>query len=142
MGLDEHLKILNKDGILILDNFLSQEQLTDMQKTFNEKLKHLSFNSTTGYQRYEMYRDYVEDLLIADRAFVKLAVNQEIVKLVKSYISEDAILKECRGWRTRIVKTNFHTWHKDGWYDKTIHSVPPKQLKVVAYLTDVDSGSF
>jgi hypothetical protein len=142
MNTDAYLEQLETDGILILDGLIPEKQLKDMQRTFNQKLQNLSFNSTSGFQRYEMYRDYVEDLLMVDRSFVKFAVNPEITKIIKGYISEKAVLKECRGWRTRIVKKHFHSWHKDGWYDKKIHHEPPRQLKAVVYLTDVDSGSF
>ena len=142
MNTDVYLKQLKQDGILILNDFVSEQWLTDMQQSFNHKLEHINFNSTSGYQRYEMYRDYVENLLMVDPSFMKFAVQPELVKIIKGYISENLILKESRGWRTRIVKKHFHSWHKDGWYDKKIYSKPPKQLKVVIYLTDVTSGSF
>lgn len=141
----EHKDILSqleKDGIMVLQDFVEPSELNRMQQAFNKRLENLSFNSTQGYQRYEMYRDYVEDLLLCDQSFMRFAVNPRLINIIKDYVSQDAILKECRGWRTRIVKKKFHGWHKDGWYDKKIHLTPPKQLKAVIYLTDVDSGSF
>lgn len=141
----EHRQILSqleKDGIIILQNFVPSSDLNRMQKAFNNRLEKLNFNSTLGFQRYEMHRDYVEDLLACDQSFMRFAVNPVLINIVREYISSDAILKECRGWRTRIVKKKFHGWHKDGWYDKKVYKTPPKQLKAVVYLTDVNSGSF
>ncbi len=136
------LSELNEKGIIVLQNFVEPNELKSMQVAFNQRLEHLNFNSTLGYQRYEMYRDYVEDLLSCDKSFMRFAVHPTLVSIVKDYISSDAVLKECRGWRTRIVKKKFHGWHKDGWYDKKIYDTPPKQLKIGIYLTDVNSGSF
>lgn len=140
----DYLNKLEQDGILIIPNFVSGELLKSMQNSFTNNLTKLNFNSTIGFQRYEMYRDYVEDLLSIDPSFVKFAVNPFVMDIVKSYISTDAIVQECRGWQTRIVKEQFHAWHKDGWYDKNIYmnTNPPKQLKAMIYLTDVETGPF
>jgi hypothetical protein len=70
-----YLNQLHQDGILILENFIPETQLLQMQQAFNHKLGQLNFNSTNGYQRYEMYRDYVEDLMTVDAAFVNFAVH-------------------------------------------------------------------
>lgn len=142
MDTDAYIEQLKKDGILILENFISEEMLSHMQEAFKNQLNHIQFNSTSGFQHYEMYRDFVEDLMALDASFVQFALKPELCAIVKGYISPNAIVSECRGWRTRIVKEPFHAWHKDGWYDKKTYSEPPKQLKAAIYLTDVTSGSF
>ena len=142
MDTEFHIQQLNNDGIIILHDIIPEILLKNMQRAFEQKLSHITFNSTYGSQRTEMFRHYVEDLLMVDPSFVKFAINPELMKIVRGYISNDVVLKECRGWQTKIVKKHFHSWHKDGWYDKKIYSSPPRQLKVVIYLTDVSSGSF
>lgn len=142
MDMQQKLNQLQQDGIIILENIIPEQLISNMQNAFSHRLKRLNFNSTMGSQRTEIYRNYVEDLLSVDQSFLKTIILPTIQFFVKQYISNDAVLMEARGWETKIVKKEFHGWHKDGWYDKKIYVEPPRQLKVAIYLTDVETGPF
>ena len=63
-NIDHYFKALDEDGIVVLPNLLSPEQLRRMQVAFEAQLRRLRWNNFDGYQKTEPYRHMVEDVLL------------------------------------------------------------------------------
>lgn len=141
-GVAEHCAQLERDGIVLLPMLLSSDQLQSMQKAFASRLQFLRWNNFDGYEKTEPYRHMIEDVLLLDQGFVDVAIHPFVKGIVRRYLGVHAELTEARGWKSLPTTRDFHGWHGDAWYDQTVTSDIPKELKLAFYLTDVRSGAF
>jgi len=133
---------LEVDGISILPPLLTDEQLRSMQQAFAVKLGKLRWNNFDGYQKTELYRHMVEDVLLLDQGFVDVAIHPLVKQVLNRYLGQHYELNEAKGWKSLPTKRDFHGWHGDAWYDQSLSEVIPKEVKLAMYLTDVKSGAF
>lgn len=140
--IDALVSELEANGIVVLPNLLSAEQLRDMQKAFAVKLRRLRWNNIDGYQKTEIYRHMVEDVLLLDQGFVDLALHPLVKDILNSYLGTNYELTEAKGWKSVPTTRDFHGWHGDAWYDQTSASEIHREVKLAFYLTDVCSGAF
>ena len=133
---------LEQNGVVVLPDLLSPEQLRGMQHAFAAKLKRLRWNQFDGYQRTEPYRLMVEDVLLIDQGFIDLAVHPLVKEILSRYLGPNYELTEAKGWKSLPTKKDFHGWHGDMWYDQTVEKKIHREIKLAMYLTDVRSGAF
>jgi hypothetical protein len=134
---------LDQNGILVLRNLLSPEQLGGMQRAFASRLQRLRWNNFDGYEKTEPYRHMVQDVLTLDQGFVDLALHPVVKEVLHRYLGNEFELTEAKGWKSIATKRDFHGWHGDAWYDQTHHQAEiPREVKLAMYLTDVKSGAF
>ena len=133
---------LRRDGIIVLPDILSAEQLRGMQQAFAARLRQLRWNNFEGYSKTEPYRHMIEDVLMLDQGFVDLALHPLVKQILKSYAGTDYALTEAKGWKSLPTKRDFHGWHGDSWYDQSIATEIHTEVKLALYLTDVRSGAF
>lgn len=133
---------LERDGIAIVPNLVSRETLRSMQTTFALRLKRLRWSDFDGYEKTELYRHMVQDVLTLDQGFVDLALHPLVKTVLRGYIGENFALAEAKGWLSRPTRKDFHGWHGDAWYDQTRVDHIPREVKLAFYLTDVKSGAF
>src|ERR1044072_6354741 len=134
---------LDQNGIVVLRNLLSPEQLGGMQRAFALRLQRLRWNNFDGYEKTEPYRHMVQDVLTLDQGFVDLALHPVVKEVLHRYLGDEFELTEAKGWKSIATKRDFHGWHGDAWYDQTHHQTEiPREVKLAMYLTDVKSGAF
>jgi hypothetical protein len=133
---------LETNGIVVLPNLLSSEQLGGMQKAFEARLRRMRWNNFDGYHKTERFRHMIEDVLLLDQGFVDLAVHPLVKEILTSYLETDYELTEAKGWKSLPTKRDFHGWHGDTWYDQSVATEIHKEIKLGLYLTDVRSGPF
>ena len=102
----------------------------------------MRWNDFDGYERTEIFRHMVQDVLTLDQGFVDLALHPLLLAVVRGYLGEGFRLAEAKGWKSLATRRSFHGWHGDAWYDQTVVRTIPKELKLALYLTDVESGEF
>src|SRR5260370_27322753 len=112
------LETLDRDGIVVLPDLVSGQQLVAMQKAFASRLGRMRWNEVDGYEKTERYRRMVNDVLLLDQGFVDLAIHPLMKQTLRSYIGSYA-LAEAKGWLSLATNSNFHGWHRDMWYDQT-----------------------
>jgi len=139
---DRLFEQLDKDGVVVLSNLLSDEQLSSMQRAFEVKLRGMRWNNFDGYQKTELYRHMVEDVLLLDQGFVDLALHPLVKRILNRYLGRNYELNEAKGWKSIPTKRDFHGWHGDAWYDQTKCSQIPREVKLAFYLSEVRSGAF
>src|SRR5229473_5817862 len=133
---------LDSNGIVVLPSIVKPEQLRGMQLAFESRLRRIRWNNFEGYQRTELYRHMVEDVLLLDQGFVDLALHPLVKEILARYLGTDYELTEAKGWRSLPTKYDFHGWHGDTWYDQAIEQTIHREIKLGIYLTDVKSGAF
>ena len=133
---------LSKNGIAVLENFISVSEVVQKQQCYENSLRHSQFNTWQGYQQNERWRLLIENLLTLSPAFMFPIKNDDLMTICRVYIGEKFQVTEARGWKTIKTKRNFHGWHNDAWYDVNKCQSPPPQLKLGIYLSDVESGEF
>jgi hypothetical protein len=133
---------LERDGIALVPDLISPEQLLRMQQAFASRLQRLRWNDVDGYEKTERYRHMVQDVLTLDQGFVDAAIDPRVTDAIREYVGPDAELCEAKGWRSLPVKYDFHGWHGDMWYDQSKVATIPREVKLAIYLTDVKSGAF
>lgn len=133
---------LDANGIVVLPNLLSAEQLHDMQKAFAVKLRRMRWNNIDGYYTNEIYRHMVEDVLLLDQGFVDLALHPLVKEILNTYLGTNYELTEAKGWKSLPTTRDFHGWHADAWYDQTSAPEIYREVKLAFYLTDVRTGAF
>lgn len=135
------LASLERDGIAVIQNFLTADQLQGMRTAFDARLRHVRWNDMDGYEK-ERFRHVIEDVLTLDQGFVDAALHPLVKETLHEYLGEQYQLVEAKGWRSLPTRRDFHGWHGDAWYDQTkVHSIP-REVKLAVYLTDVESGFF
>ncbi len=134
---------LDRDGIVVLPNFLHGEALASIQDSFTRALARPSFNTWSGYEMMEKWRIQLENLLMIDpHCYSDCALHPLITEVMRRYIGPDAALVEARGWKTIRTTRNFHGWHGDAWFHPAAAALRPREVKLAIYLTDVTSGHF
>jgi hypothetical protein len=133
---------LNHYGVVVLENLLTREQLTGMQRAFESRLRGLRWNNFDGYEKTEPYRHMVQDILTLDQGFVDAALHPLVKGVLLKYLGEGFALTEAKGWKSIPTRRDFHGWHGDAWYDQDRHPEIPREVKLAIYLTDVRSGAF
>jgi Phytanoyl-CoA dioxygenase (PhyH) len=139
---DQCFTELQTNGIVILPNLVSEQQLRGMQKAFEVKLRRMRWNNFDGYQRTEVYRHMVEDVLLLDQSFVDVALHPLVKQVIGRYLGGPFELNEAKGWKSLPTTRDFHGWHGDAWYDQEKANGIPKEIKLAMYLTDVRTGAF
>lgn len=140
-NIQDILQILEKDGVVVLENFLSHQALSSLQKTMESRLANGCWNTPFGYTNEDNFRLMLEDVLVMDENFQLAALDSRISDVFKSYLGPEYCLVEAKAWRSLPCEKDFHGWHNDAWYDHSLPTVP-RQLKLGIYLTDVSSGAF
>src|ERR1043166_1691003 len=135
------LSQLETEGLVRLPNLLSEQQLRDMQRAFDVRLKRLRWNNFDGYEKTELYRHMIENVSVLDQPFVDVALHPTVKAILNRYLGDEYELVEARGWRSLPTGRDFHGWHADEWYDQTVVEVIPKEVKLAVYLTEVSSGA-
>src|SRR6516162_9064029 len=134
---------LDTDGIALLPDFLSDDQLMGMRGAFDSRLQHMRWNNVDGYEKTERHRRMVEDVLALDQGFVDAALHPGLKEVLREYLGDAYELVEAKGWESVPTKRDFHGWHGDAWYDQTrVCDRIPREVKLGIYLTDVKSGAF
>lgn len=133
---------LERDGIMILQDLVSREQLRSMQEAFAARLRRLRFSDVDGYEKTERYRDMLQDILTLDQGFVDLALHPAVLAVLRDYLGPRFRLTEAKGWRSLATRRSFHGWHADAWYDQVAAEEIPREVKLALYLTDVETGEF
>lgn len=133
---------LETNGVVVLPSILSAEQLREMQEAFDARLRRLRWNNFDGYQRTEIYRHMVEDVLLLAQGFVDLAVHPLVKQILSRYLGSSYQLTEAKGWKSLPTTRDFHGWHGDMWYEQKQDTPIHREIKLAMYLTDVRSGAF
>lgn len=133
---------LEKNGVVVLPNLISQTTLRAMQEAFAARLMRLRWNNFDGYQKTEPYRHMVEDVLLLEQGFVDVALHPIVKGVLNRYLGNEYELTEAKGWKSLPTKRDFHGWHGDAWYDQSQTLEIHKEVKLAIYLTDVRSGAF
>lgn len=133
---------LETNGIVVLPNLLSSQQLQGMQKAFEARLGRVRWNNFDGYHKTERFRHMIEDVLLLDQGFLDLALHPLVKQILNRYLGADYELTEAKGWKSLPTKRDFHGWHGDAWYDQSAVKEIHKEIKLAMYLTDVRSGAF
>jgi hypothetical protein len=133
---------LETNGIVVLPNLLSPEQLRGMQQAFEARLRRVRWNNFDGYHKTERFRHMIEDVLLLDQGFLDLALHPLVKQILNRYLGADYELTEAKGWKSLPTKRDFHGWHGDAWYDQSAVKEIHKEIKLAMYLTDVRSGAF
>src|SRR5438105_9958713 len=126
---------LDTNGIVVLPSIVSPEQLRGMQLAFESRLRRIRWNNFEGYQRTELYRHMVEDVLLLDQGFVNLALHPLVKEILTRYLGRSYELTEAKGWLSLPTKRDFHGWHGDAWYDQTNLTEISREVKLAFYLT-------
>ena len=132
---------LRQNGIVVLPNLVSSEQLADMQRGFRARLQSMRCNDIDGYEK-ELFRHVVQDVLAVAQGFVDLAIHHIVKGVLTEYLGNSYVLAEAKGWRSLPTTRDFHGWHGDAWYDEAAADGMPLEVKLAFYLTDVRSGAF
>lgn len=138
---DRCISELKTNGVVVLPTLVSDEQLRGMQTAFDVRLRRLRWNNFEGYQRTEIYRHMVEDVLLLDQGFVDVALHPLVKQVISGYLGNNFELNEAKGWKSLPTTRDFHGWHGDAWYDQGKSKEIPKEIKLAMYLTDVRSGA-
>ena len=139
---DRLVSYLETDGIVLLPNLLTCQQLHGMQEAFATRLRRMRWNNFDGYQQTELYRHMVEDVLSLDQGFVDLALHPLVKQILTNYLGTQYELTEAKGWKSLPTRRDFHGWHGDAWYDQTSVNEIHREVKLAMYLTDVRTGAF
>ena len=136
-------KELEENGIVIIPDLLTASQLRGMQVGFNARLRRMRWNDFDGYEKTDLYRHMVQDVLILDQGFVDAALHPVVISALREYLGDTFELVEAKGWKSLPTKRDFHGWHGDAWYDQErVKDRIPREVKLGLYLTDVKSGGF
>jgi hypothetical protein len=133
---------LERDGIAVLPEFSTNEQLLGMRSAFDSRLQFMRWNTVDGYERTERHRRMVQDVLALDQGFVDAALHPVVKDILREYVGDGYELVEAKGWQSLPTRRDFHGWHGDAWYDQGKVKHIPREVKLGIYLTDVNSGFF
>jgi hypothetical protein len=132
---------LKENGIAVLPPLFTPEEISEMRRSFEARLRGMQWNDLEGYEM-EPQREVVQDVLKIEQGFVDLAVHPIVGKTLAKYIGPGFALTEAKGWKSLPTKRDFQGWHGDYWYDETKVSGIAKEVKLAMYLTDVRTGAF
>src|SRR5262249_26907391 len=116
---DAILRELESAGAVALPRLVSDEALSDMQRAFASRLNGLRWNDCDGYERTEVSRFMVPDVLTLAQGFVDLGLHPLVKAVLDRYLGEGRYeLCEAKGWKSLPTKKDLHGWHGDAWYDQ------------------------
>lgn len=133
---------LDRDGVVRLDGLIPPDQLTAMQRVFESRLQRLRWNTVEGYEKTELFRHMVPEILTLEQGFVDVALHPVVKETLNQYLGDTYILAEAKGWKSLPTHRNFNGWHGDAWYCQETLDYIPREVKLAYYLTDVRSGAF
>src|SRR5258708_13864986 len=133
---------LETNGIVVLPNLLSSNQLFGMQQAFEARLRQMRWNNFDGYHKTERFRHMIEDVLLLDQGFLDLALHPLVKQILNRYLGVDYELTEAKGWKSLPTKRDFHGLHGDAVSNQTSAKEVHREIKLAMYLTDVRSGAF
>ncbi len=133
---------LEQDGIVLLPNLVTPDQLRGMQVAFRTVLHRIRWSDSDGYEKTERHRHLVQNVLTLDQGFVDVALHPLVKETLAEYVGPSFELVEAKGWLSLPTKKDFHGWHGDAWYDQSRVTYIPREVKLGLYLTDVRSGAF
>jgi len=134
---------LETDGVALLPQLVDAQTMADMQSAFAARLNRLRWNDQDGYERTELYRHMVQDILTLAQGFVDVALHPVVREALDAYLGSSYALVEAKGWKSLPTMRDFHGWHGDAWYDQDkVTDRVPREVKLGFYLTDVKSGTF
>lgn len=139
---DTVLEQLDRDGVVVLPEFIHGRQLADMQRAFNSRLRRMRWNDFDGFEKTERFRHMVQDVLTLHQGFVDVALHPLVKDTLRAYLGPRFELVEAKGWKSLPTRRDFHGWHGDAWYDQTKGLGIPREVKLAFYLTDVTTGGF
>src|SRR5436305_91766 len=88
---------LEKDGIVLIPDLLTVEQLRGMQQAFTGRLARMRWNDVDGFEMTERYRHMVQDVLTLDQGFVDAALDPRVAETVREYVGANVELCEAKG---------------------------------------------
>lgn len=140
---DHLVRELETKGAVVVPRLVSDDTLRDMQRAFAARLAGLRWNNCDGYERTEVLRLMVPDVLTLAQGFVDIALHPLVKAVLNRYLGDTYELCEAKGWKSLPTKKDLHGWHGDSWYDQTkVTDHIPREIKLAFYLTDVKSGAF
>src|SRR5262245_22460455 len=141
---DAILQKLETAGAVALPRLVADDSLLDMQRAFAARLTCLRWNDCDGYERTEVSRFMVPDVLTLAQGFVDLGLHPLVKSVLDRYLGQGRYeLCEAKGWKSLPTKKDLHGWHGDAWYDQAkVTDHIPREVKLAFYLTDVKSGAF
>ncbi len=101
------LEQLERDGLAVLPGFIQGEQLANMQRAFESRLRRLRWNDFDGYEKTERYRHMVQDVLTLDQGFVDVGIHPLVKETLRSYIGPSYELVEAKGWKSLPTRRMF-----------------------------------
>src|SRR6266699_1351344 len=93
------LTSLERDGIAVIQNFLTAKQLQGMKTAFDARLRHVRWNDVDGYEK-ERFRRVIEDVLTLDQGFVDAVLHPLVKDTLREYLGEQYQLVEAKGWKS------------------------------------------
>jgi len=138
----DFLKELRESGIVIIPDLVTKDQLEDIQVAFESRLRRMRWNDFDGYEKTELYRHMVQDVLTLAQGFVEIALHPLVKETLTGYLGHRFELVEAKGWKSLPTTKDFHGWHGDAWYDQGCVREIPREVKLGIYLSDVRSGAF
>jgi hypothetical protein len=138
----ELLERLEADGIVLLPALVDRDRLRAMQDALAARLARQRWNDCDGYEKTELFRHMVQDVLVLDQGFMDLALHPLLKSTLRRYLGNEYRLTEAKGWKSLPTRRSFHGWHGDAWYDQNTVREIPREVKLAMYLTDVESGHF
>src|SRR6476660_2819002 len=76
---------LDTNGVVRLPGLISEQQLSNMQRAFDVRLKRLRCNNIEGYEKTEPYRHMIENLLLLDQGFLDVAIHPTVKGILNRY---------------------------------------------------------
>ena len=101
-----YVRGLEENGIVIISDLLTHDQLRGMQVAFQSKLRRMRWNDMDGYEKTEPYRHMVQDILTLDQGFVDAALHRVIMQTLREYLGSRFELVEAKGWKS-LEKSNW-----------------------------------
>ena len=118
---------LEQNGIVLLPDLLEKGQLSQMQKAFGARLRRLRWNDVDGYERTDLLRHMVQDVLTLDQGFLDVALHPIVKTVLTEYLGPQFVLSEAKGWKSLPTMKDLHGWHGDAWYDQgKVECIPRK----------------
>jgi hypothetical protein len=127
---------LDANGVVVLPSIISDEPLREMRHAFAAtRAQHVRWNNVDGYQRTEIYRHMVEDVLLLAQGFVDSRGASAGESILARYLGSFYQLTEAKGWRSLPTTYDFHGWHGDTWYEQKEGMPIHREVKLAMYLT-------
>jgi len=140
-AVDRVFEELKQNGVVVLPPLLGEAQIGEMRRAFEARLGGVRWNDLEGYER-EPLKHVLEDVLTLEQGFVDIAVHPFVASVLQRYLGSGFALTEAKAWKSLPTRRDFQGWHGDYWYDENRVDEIAKEVKLVMYLGDVQSGAF